>query len=77
VRTDPGEAAAFVADIGVDALAVAVGSSHAMTTRTACLDHELITRLRAPPIPESRACRRTPGSCTRSRRAGRCRRSRW
>ena len=46
VRTDPGEAAAFVADTGVDSLAVAVGSSHAMTTRTARLDHDLITRLR-------------------------------
>jgi fructose-bisphosphate aldolase, class II len=46
VRTDPGEAAAFVADTGVDSLAVAVGSSHAMTSRTARLDHDLITRLR-------------------------------
>lgn len=45
VRTDPGEAAAFVAATGVDALAVAVGSSHAMTTRTAALDLELIGRL--------------------------------
>jgi fructose-bisphosphate aldolase, class II len=47
VRTDPDEAAAFVAATGVDALAVAVGSSHAMHTRTARLDHELIARLRA------------------------------
>jgi fructose-bisphosphate aldolase class II len=47
VRTDPGEAAAFVAATGVDALAVAVGSAHAMTTRTANLDHELIARLAA------------------------------
>jgi fructose-bisphosphate aldolase class II len=31
----------------VDALAVAVGSSHAMHTRTAKLDHDLIARLRA------------------------------
>ncbi|MBB5934517.1 class II fructose-bisphosphate aldolase [Streptomyces zagrosensis] len=46
VRTDPAEAAAYVADTGVDALAVAVGSSHAMTERTAALDHELISRLR-------------------------------
>ena len=45
VRTDPGEAAAFVAATGVDALAVAVGSSHAMTTRTAALDLDLIGRL--------------------------------
>jgi fructose-bisphosphate aldolase class II len=51
-RTDPGEAADYVADTGVDALAVAVGSSHAMTTRTARLDHELIARLRdAVPVP--------------------------
>lgn len=47
VRTDPAEAAAFTAATGVDALAVAVGSSHAMTTRTARLDHALIARLRA------------------------------
>lgn len=44
-RTDPDEAAAFTAATGVDALAVAVGSSHAMTTRGARLDHELIRRL--------------------------------
>ncbi|MFE9017392.1 ketose-bisphosphate aldolase [Streptomyces sp. NPDC007808] len=46
-RTDPAEAHAFVADSGIDALAVAVGSSHAMTTRTATLDHELVKRLSA------------------------------
>ncbi|MEU4871496.1 ketose-bisphosphate aldolase [Streptomyces sp. NPDC021608] len=46
-RTDPAEARAFVAESGVDALAVAVGSVHAMTTRTAALDHELIGRLDA------------------------------
>ncbi|MET8680747.1 class II fructose-bisphosphate aldolase [Streptomyces sp. NPDC004647] len=52
VRTDPAEAAAYVAETGVDALAVAVGSSHAMTERTAVLDHELIARLRAAlPVP--------------------------
>lgn len=45
-RTDPADAAAFVGATGVDALAVAVGSSHAMTTRTARLDLDLITRLR-------------------------------
>ncbi|MBD0417761.1 ketose-bisphosphate aldolase [Streptomyces sp. TRM S81-3] len=44
-RTDPAEARAFVADSAVDALAVAVGSSHAMTTRTAALDHELLKEL--------------------------------
>ncbi|MFJ4998738.1 class II fructose-bisphosphate aldolase [Microbacterium sp. NPDC088619] len=52
VRTDPDEARAFVAATGVDALAVAVGSSHAMTDRTASLDLALIARLReALPVP--------------------------
>ncbi|MFG1809534.1 ketose-bisphosphate aldolase [Streptomyces sp. NPDC049040] len=52
VRTDPQEAAHYVADTGVDALAVAVGSSHAMTERSATLDHALIERLRdAVPVP--------------------------
>jgi fructose-bisphosphate aldolase class II len=46
-RTDPSEAHAFVADSGVDALAFAIGSSHAMTTRTATLDHDLLKRLAA------------------------------
>jgi fructose-bisphosphate aldolase class II len=46
VRTDPDEAAAFTSATGVDSLAVAVGSSHAMTERTARLDHQLIARLR-------------------------------
>ncbi|WP_347354502.1 class II fructose-bisphosphate aldolase, partial [Intrasporangium sp.] len=51
-RTDPGDAAQFVADTGVDALAVAVGSSHAMVERTARLDTELIGRIRdAVPVP--------------------------
>jgi fructose-bisphosphate aldolase class II len=45
-RTVPGEAAAFVADTGVDALAVAVGTSHAMQSRVAAVDHELIGLLR-------------------------------
>ncbi|MFG2796745.1 class II fructose-bisphosphate aldolase [Streptomyces pseudovenezuelae] len=44
-RTDPAEARAFVTDSGVDALAVAVGSAHAMTERTATLDHDLLKRL--------------------------------
>ena len=52
VRTDPVEAADYVAATGVDALAVAVGSSHAMTARTAKLDRELIAELcRAVPVP--------------------------
>jgi fructose-bisphosphate aldolase class II len=46
-RTDPAEAQSFVAASGVDALAVAVGSSHAMTTRTAALDQALLKRLSA------------------------------
>ncbi|MFI8826769.1 ketose-bisphosphate aldolase [Streptomyces sp. NPDC053431] len=51
-RTDPGEAAAFVAATGVDALAVAVGTSHAMLTRDAALDFALIRALRAAvPVP--------------------------
>lgn len=52
VRTDPQDARAFVADTGVDLLAVAVGSSHAMTTRDASLDLDLIRRLaEAVPVP--------------------------
>jgi fructose-bisphosphate aldolase class II len=47
VRTDPDEALRFVGETGVDALAVAVGSSHAMAAQTAHLDTGLITRLRA------------------------------
>lgn len=51
-RTNPEDAAAFVADTGVDLLAVAVGSSHAMTTRGAVLDTELISAIRdAVPVP--------------------------
>ncbi|GLW46894.1 fructose-bisphosphate aldolase [Streptomyces sp. NBRC 14336] len=46
-RTDPAEARAFVAESGVDALAVAIGSSHAMTTRTAALDHDRLKQLAA------------------------------
>jgi len=52
VRTDPAEAARYANQTGVDGLAVAVGSSHAMTDRTAQLDHELIAALReAVPVP--------------------------
>lgn len=51
-RTDPRQAAEFVADTQVDALAVAVGSSHAMTSRTATLDFDLIAALRdTVPVP--------------------------
>lgn len=51
-RTRPDEAAAYVAATGVDALAVAVGSSHAMVTRDAVLDLELIKQIGAAvPVP--------------------------
>ncbi len=51
-RTDPVEASDFVAATGVDALAVAVGSSHAMLTRDAVLDLDLIAALAAQvPVP--------------------------
>jgi fructose-bisphosphate aldolase class II len=51
-RTDPGAAVRFVEATGVDALAVAVGSSHARPTRDASLDLDLIGRLRAVvPVP--------------------------
>lgn len=42
VRTNPLEARTFAQATGVDLLAVAVGTSHAMTTRDASLDFELI-----------------------------------
>lgn len=51
-RTDPDDAAKFVADTGIDALAVAVGSSHAMLERKAALDFVLIEQLAgAVPVP--------------------------
>lgn len=51
-RTDPEEARAFVEATGVDLLAVAVGSSHAMTTRDARLDTDLIAALaERVPVP--------------------------
>ncbi|MBB6395757.1 fructose-bisphosphate aldolase class II [Actinomadura coerulea] len=51
-RTDPREAAEYVAATGVDALAVAVGTSHAMLTRDTVLDLALVARLRAAvPVP--------------------------
>ncbi|WP_371483625.1 ketose-bisphosphate aldolase [Kitasatospora sp. NBC_00315] len=51
-RTEPGEARRFVEETGVDALAVAIGSSHAMTTRDAALDHTLLAALHdAVPVP--------------------------
>ncbi|MFI6899873.1 ketose-bisphosphate aldolase [Nonomuraea sp. NPDC050394] len=51
-RTKPHEAVGYVARTGVDALAVAVGSSHAMTTKDAVLDLGLIAELHAAvPVP--------------------------
>ncbi|MET9957078.1 class II fructose-bisphosphate aldolase [Streptomyces sp. NPDC006339] len=51
-RTSPDEALAFVTATGVDALAVAVGTSHTMLTRDAVLDFALIRALRAAvPVP--------------------------
>jgi fructose-bisphosphate aldolase class II len=50
--SDPARAAAYVARTGVDALAVAVGSRHKMTDRSARLDLDLLARLRAAvPVP--------------------------
>lgn len=52
VRTDPDDAADFVGQTGVDALAVAVGTSHAMATRDAIVDLDLIRSLAAAvPVP--------------------------
>ncbi|HEV7651624.1 MAG TPA: class II fructose-bisphosphate aldolase [Actinophytocola sp.] len=52
VRTDPDEAREYVAATGIDALAVAVGTSHAMLTREASVDLDLIARLHAAvPVP--------------------------
>ena len=51
-RTQPGEAREFVAATGIDALAVAVGTSHAMAERRTTVDLELISELRdAVPVP--------------------------
>jgi fructose-bisphosphate aldolase class II len=45
IRTKPLEAKSFAEATGADLLAVAVGSSHAMTTRDATLDFELIAEI--------------------------------
>ena len=45
VRTKPDEAATFVEETGVNGLAVAVGSSHAMLDKSSELDFELIADL--------------------------------
>lgn len=46
VRTNPNDAAFFVQATKVDALAVAVGSSHAMAEKSATLDIDLIAQIR-------------------------------
>lgn len=46
-RTDPDDARRFVASTGVDWLAVAVGTSHAMTDRVATVDLGLVERIAA------------------------------
>jgi fructose-bisphosphate aldolase class II len=52
VRTSPVEAALFVEATGVDSLAVAVGTSHAMADQSAVVDLELIAALEAAvPVP--------------------------
>jgi len=52
VRTDPHDAAWFVEATGVDWLAVAVGTSHAMTSREAAVDTGLIEQIAvAVPVP--------------------------
>lgn len=45
VRTKPSEAKQFVQETGVDGLAVAVGSSHAMLDKSASLDFDLISEI--------------------------------
>ena len=47
VRTNPEEAKTFAESVSADLLAVAVGSSHAMTTRDATLDFDLISKIAA------------------------------
>ena len=52
VRTNPAAAVAFVEATDVDSLAVAVGTSHAMQSRVANVDHSLIRALRdRVPVP--------------------------
>ena len=46
VRTKPSEATVFVDETGINGLAVAVGSSHAMLDKSSQLDFELISELK-------------------------------
>jgi ketose-bisphosphate aldolase len=51
-RTDPRAARAYADATGIDALAIAVGTSHAMLTRDASVDLDLIGRIHAEvPVP--------------------------
>jgi fructose-bisphosphate aldolase class II len=52
----PAQAVMLVEATAVDALAVAVGSTHAIRQRNAMLDPELITRLRFGPGAASSSC---------------------
>ena len=61
-RTRPDEAAAYAAATGVDGLAVAVGSSHAMLTRDAVLDLGLIARIHQAVAGASGAARLLRGA---------------
>ena len=50
--TDPGQAADFTQATGIDALAVAVGSVHALADRSATIDLERIAAIRSVvPVP--------------------------
>ncbi|WP_433349936.1 class II fructose-bisphosphate aldolase [Micromonospora sp. CA-111912] len=52
VRTDPGQARRFCEETGVDSLAVAVGTSHAMASRDAVVDLELVAAIsELVPVP--------------------------
>ncbi|WP_089155454.1 class II fructose-bisphosphate aldolase [Micromonospora sp. NBS 11-29] len=52
VRTDPAQARRFCADTGVDSLAVAVGTAHAMASRDAVLDLDLVAAIaEVVPVP--------------------------
>ena len=52
LQTDPDEAARFVLDTGIDALAVAIGTAHGFYTRTPVINIERLKRIRkAVPVP--------------------------
>jgi fructose-bisphosphate aldolase, class II len=51
--TDPSEVAQFLAETGVDALAISIGNSHLMTTKDAQIDHVRLRAIQsaAPTLP--------------------------